>query len=118
MKMFSFLRTPKPQRFSFTSRYYDPVKEELKERTARIKAELEAKESGDYSRATAASRLRGSFKDRRPTSVNKHSNILQSIILLLLVALILGYLEFGNSALYLSLLIIPVYFYFRFKKNK
>ncbi len=114
--MFSFLRTPKPQRFSFTSRYYDPLKEEMKERTERIKAELN-RDKDNISTYDPSSRIKGSFKERRPTGVNRHSNILQSIILLLLVGLILGYLEFGNYALYIGLLIVPVYFYFRFKKN-
>lgn len=114
--MFSFLRTPKPQRFTIVPRYYDPVKEEVHVRTERIKAELNRNKSLD-SNYDPRSRIRGSFKERRPSGVNKHSNVLQSIILLLLVALILGYLEFGNYALYLSLLIVPIYFYFRFKKN-
>jgi hypothetical protein len=116
MKMFSFLRTPKPQRFSISPRYYDPVKEELKERTQRIKAELNREMETDDNYAPN-SRIRGSFRERRPTGVNRHSNVLQSVILLLLVALVLGYLEFGNYALYLSLLIVPIYFYFRFKQN-
>lgn len=118
MKMFSFLRTPKPQRFSFSARYYDPVKEEMKERTERIKAELKRDNGEINEEYDASSRIRGSFKERRPVNMNRQSNILQSIILLLLVGIVLGYLEFGNNALYIALFIFPVYFYFRFKSNK
>lgn len=35
-----FFHTPRPKRFEITTRYYDPEKEEMKDREARIKHEL------------------------------------------------------------------------------
>ena len=41
MKFPSIFRTATPMRFDIKPRYYDPIREELEERTSRIKKELE-----------------------------------------------------------------------------
>ena len=41
MKLPSIFKTASHQRFSIKPRYYDPIKEEIEERTSRIKKELE-----------------------------------------------------------------------------
>ena len=40
MKLPSLTRLPKNRRFNFQPRYYDPIKEEIEERTSRIKKEI------------------------------------------------------------------------------
>ena len=41
MKLPSIFKTASHQRFAIKPRYYDPIKEEIEERTSRIKKELE-----------------------------------------------------------------------------
>ena len=48
MRFPSLFRVPKYQQFEIKPRYYDPVKEEIKERTERIKQEMEGKERGEH----------------------------------------------------------------------
>jgi hypothetical protein len=70
MKILSlFTKAPQHQRFKYNPRFYDPVKEELKEREDRIQSEIERargevrQESGDYK-----SRIAGSFQAARKGS--------------------------------------------------
>jgi len=112
MKLPSIIRTPRHQKFYIKPRYYDPVKEEIEQRTAQIKKdlEMETEEGGgsDYS-----SRLRGAFKTKRAKS--KSVNMMQAVILLLLVGGLVGYWFFGNLALYVFLMVSSLLLYLKVK---
>ncbi|MEM9831639.1 MAG: hypothetical protein AAF944_13445 [Bacteroidota bacterium] len=110
MKIPSLTRLPNYQKFKFEPRYYDPVKEDIEERTSRIKQELRQRPS---TTSGHSSTIQGSFTRR--ASYNKSSNMLQGIIMITLFTIIFGYLYFGNSIFYVFLLLGPVYLYFRFK---
>jgi len=106
---FSLFRTPKPQRFEITPRYYDPVKEDIEFRTFRIRKELEQGNSGEFE-----SNIANSFKRRSKQSRN--TSLLQLFLVLFFITVCLGYLEYGNNVFYLFLIVIPIYLYYRLRR--
>jgi hypothetical protein len=121
MKRPSLFRTPKHQRFTLTPRHYDPVKEELEARTARIKAELEREKAGlrsddDLGNYNAATGIRGTFKQRSNRTKSKSVNGMQLVILVLMIAGLAGYWFFGNSGLYVFLLVSSVLLYLKLRR--
>lgn len=120
MKFFSlFSKTPTHQRFNYMPRYYDPKKEEMAEREARIKRELKLEREagpGDY-----RTRIAGSFQAARRRSKQSGSSLNSSLlrlgILLFLVVFIIAYIQWGQIALYGFILFVPFYFYLKFKKR-
>lgn len=56
-----FFHTPKARRFHITTRYYDPAKEEMKDREDRIKAELGISEKKEIT-ANYRPNIRGQFR--------------------------------------------------------
>lgn len=131
MKFPSIFRTNSPMRFDIKPRYYDPVKEEIEHRTSQIEHELRAKgvldESGEVSE-NYESGIRGSFatyrggiKDRGQSPLTSTAMI-RTLIVLLLVGTLSGYIYFGPIVFeilgYSVLLIIAIYFFFRLKPKK
>ncbi|MEQ8424327.1 MAG: hypothetical protein RIA63_06425 [Cyclobacteriaceae bacterium] len=120
MKFLSlFTKTPSHQRFNYTPRYYDPVKEEMKEREARIRRELKIEQEqgpGDY-----RSRISGSFhaarKRSKQSSQSLGENLLRFGIILFLVLFVIAYIQWGEVAFYGFALFIPFYLYLKFKKR-
>jgi hypothetical protein len=122
MKILSlFTKAPQHQRFKYNPRFYDPVKEELKEREDRIQSEIERargevrQESGEYK-----SRIAGSFQAARKGSKpgsDTSATMIRLSILLFLTVLIVAYLEWGQPAFYLLFLFVPFYFYLKFKRK-
>lgn len=104
-------------RFEIKPRHYDPIKEEIEERTARIKRQLEAEGlfSGDKDneidqayRKAGGSSLRGAFTQgspirNKPADIFSSTGMLRLIILLALVGSITGYLFWGIEVLYVLL---------------
>ena len=108
MRFPSLFRLPRHQQFRIQPRYYDPVKEEIKERTERIRQAMEGGENGEYKPAQI------SFK--RKARKAPSTSMLQLSIAVILGMLILGWLEFGNDVFYYMLwLIVPVYLLYRLK---
>ncbi|MDN3668759.1 hypothetical protein QWY93_05400 [Echinicola jeungdonensis] len=136
MKFPSIFKTARPMRFEMKPRHYDPVKEEIEQKTARIKRELEAKgllkpgegigeklKEEDYH----ASTIRGAFTHggpirNKPSSIFNSVGMLRLIILLFLVGTITGYLYWGADILYymlyLAIGIAAVVLFFRLKGKK
>lgn len=116
MKIPSLLRTPKYQRYHIEPRYYDPVKEELQEREARIKQSMLADNTRNKENTISKnSTLHGSFTGRR-TSRKGSASFAQMIIMLLLSALIFGYIYLGDVALYTVVGISSVLLYLKIKR--
>ncbi len=107
MKFPSFIKVNKYKRFEITPRYYDPIKEEIAQRTERIKREMNGEEPTYVSG-------RISF-ERKSASIPSQS-FLQLIIASVLGLGVVGWLYFGNEILYALWLAVPVYLYFRFRK--
>ncbi|GAB4233574.1 MAG: hypothetical protein Tsb0034_06820 [Ekhidna sp.] len=108
MRFPSLFRLPKHQQFDIKPRYYDPVKEEIRERTERIKEEMEGKKAGNYNPSKI------SF--RRKTKSTSFTSMLQLGIAALLGLMVMGWLQFGNDIFYYLLWIsIPAYLFYRIK---
>lgn len=98
MKLPSIIKIPSYQRFNYEPRHYDPIKEDIEERRKRIRRSLDAERSkGGYS---ARGRLEGSFKRRGAAEDN--SGFIRLIVGAVLFAGVVGYLYFGNIALYIT----------------
>ena len=120
MKRPGLFRTPKHQRFNLSPRHYDPVREELEAREARIKAELERERDGITSEsddfAYAGGSLRGAFKQRSNRTKTKVVNGTQLVIMVLLVAALAAFWYFGNNGLYLVVLVGSLLLYLRLRR--
>jgi len=124
MKFLSvFTKTPKHQRFNYTPRFYDPVKEELEQRESRIKLEI-SREKGEINQQDLTghrTRISGAFhaarKRNNPVSAGTNATMLRLGILLFITILLVAFLEYGRPALYSLFLVIPFYLYLKFKSK-
>ncbi|MDN3204958.1 hypothetical protein [Algoriphagus sediminis] len=131
MKFPSIFRTNSPMRFDIKPRYYDPVKEEIEQRTSQIKKDLEAQglldKSGEEGENYESS-IRGSFANYRGGIKERSKNpfsstaMIRTMIILFLVGSLFGYIYFGPIVFeiiaYSALLIIAIYLFFRLKPKK
>jgi len=117
MKFPSIIKTPKYQRFHIEPRYYDPVKEEIEQRTADIKRQMErdAGKDGTFDEEAASSRIRGSFTSKRAKA--KSVSLMQGVILLLLVSALVGFWFFGTIALYVFLIVSSLLLYLKITRR-
>ncbi len=98
MKLPSIIKIPSYQRFNYEPRHYDPIKDDIDERRRRIRRSLDAEKKGEgYS---SRGRLEGSFRRRKAAEDN--SGFLRLIIGAVLFAGVIGYLYFGNIAIYFA----------------
>ena len=118
MKIPSIFRTPRYQRFNITPRYYDPIKEEIEQRTSRIRREL-ALQNGEQTpeeSGSDGSRIAGSFRAGKHIRKGGSAALMQLVIVLLLVALAGGYIYLGNTAIYVFLIVSSVLLYLKIKR--
>ncbi len=98
MKLPSIIKIPAYQRFNYEPRYYDPVKEDIEERTRRIRRRIEAdKKHGLY---PSNGRLEGAFMRRVPHEDN--ASFIRLMVGVTLFSGVVGYLYFGNIAVYIA----------------
>lgn len=130
MKFPSIFRTASPTRYDIKPRYYDPVKEEIEQRTSRIKKELELEgrlnsEEGDTLHNFNAS-IKGSFSQhrgikQRDTSVFSSTAMIRTVLFLAMVTAAFGYIYLGPDILtyflYAGVIAAGIYFFFRLKKR-
>ncbi len=100
MRFPSLFRLPRSQRFEIKPRYYDPVKEFVKEREALIQSR---KENG----IDDPTPTRISF-ERRKSSTGLNTSLVQLIIALALAGVVVGWLYIGNEIFYVGLLLAPL----------
>lgn len=93
MKFPSLFRTPNHKRFNFEPRYYDPIREDIANRSARIEAELSQDQTNNY-----RSNISNAFT-RKPRQSNK-SSLIQFSIVAFLVTSIFGWIYYGDVILY------------------
>jgi len=65
-----FVHLPRAKQFNIGTRYYDPKKEEMKEREERIRRELELSSDGTISSSYGAG-IKGSFRNAKSTRNSK-----------------------------------------------
>lgn len=98
MKLPSIIKTPVYQRFNYEPRHYDPIKEDIDERRKRIKRKIDVdKKNGTYS---PRERMEGAFTRRVPH--DSAAPFLRLIIAAILFSGVVGFLYFGNIAIYLT----------------
>lgn len=108
MRFPSLFRLPKHQQFVIKPRYYDPVKEEIQERTERMQGQAEGIEGGNYQ----SSKI--NFKRKAKSA--PATSMIQLGIASLLGLMIIGWLQFGNEIFYYLLwIIVPIYLIYRLK---
>lgn len=115
----SLFRKPVHQRFRVEPRYYDPVKEDIENRTSRIKAELGLTDKDDLD-AGYRSQISGSFRKNMKHATGNgidQTSVLRLIILVILIAMIGGYVYIGTEIFYVFLLYIPFYLWKKFKNK-
>jgi hypothetical protein len=131
MKIPSLFQSKSPNRFEIKPRYWDPVKEEIEQRTSYIKRELEAQgkltpEEIDL-RAKYETGIRGAFSQNRKTkSFNSGSGastaIIRSIIFFFLLGGGAGYIYLGpvifQYLLIFAVLIGGIYFFAKRKPKR
>jgi len=108
MKFPSLFRTPDHQRFNFEPRYYDPIKEDIARRTARIKQEISEDKNNNY-----RTNISGAFAHKYRQG-NK-SGLIQFSLIAGMFCAFFGYLYYGNIAIYLLLGIMGIYLLYRLR---
>jgi hypothetical protein len=117
MKFPSIFKTASHQRFAIKPRYYDPIKEEIEERTSRIKRELEEEglieseedNSSSYPRRSAMKASFSTYRGMktRDSSVFNSTGIIRTLLFLGMVSAAFGYIYIGPSIFrYLAYIVI------------
>ncbi len=88
---FGFFGTPEHRVFNYKPRYYDPQKDELKQKFGRVDGSLEAKD--DEGKYIPGSIIKGSFRDGNYQEQRSHGGMAVKIIgaiamILIFIALI------------------------------
>lgn len=112
MKFPSFVKIPQHKRFQFQPRYYDPIREEIQERTERIRFELKNESRSGY----ASSNISSAFRRHRK-SAPMSKGLIQFLIVIMLLASFYGYVFFIDWLLYIPLILIPIYLYLRLRRG-
>jgi hypothetical protein len=110
MKLPLIFKTPRNKRFNFEPRYYDPIKEEIRERTEMIRRQLKSNDT-EYIHSSISQAFA-----KRSREYNK-GNAMQFSFIIVFIAVIIGYLYFGNAALISFLVVLPVYILLKLKRN-
>ncbi|EKB48316.1 hypothetical protein [Cecembia lonarensis] len=134
MKFPQIFRTTQPMRFDIKPRYYDPVKEEIQQRTSRIKKELQAEgklppeagNDGVYAGYDGSS-IRGAFTGGsqikgRQSSALTSAGMIRLVIFVLLIGSLFGYIYYGPEAIYAILYgiggVVLLLLFFRIRRQQ
>ncbi len=125
-----FTKTPNYKRFGYTPRHYDPLEDEMKERESRLQEEVEregnlnkeAEGDSEGEEDGYRTRMAGSFRTAKksaPVQADPSASMMRLALMLVMVGGFIGYLQFGNVALYgVALIVVPAYLYLKFRKTK
>jgi hypothetical protein len=109
MKFPSLTRIHQHKRFHYEPRYYDPVKEDIKNRTERIRSEIVAETHRGY-----REHIREAFNRR--DRENKKTSFMQLLLITIMMGTVVGWLYYGNVAFYAFLVLFPLYIILRTSK--
>ncbi len=109
MKFPSISRIPKHKRFTFEPRYYDPIKEDIENRTERLKSELKHVSSETY-----REHIKSAYSHR--VRREKTTNFMQLLLILILLGTFFGWIFFGNVVIYAFVIVFPIYIFLRTRK--
>ncbi|QHT67809.1 hypothetical protein GXP67_14770 [Rhodocytophaga rosea] len=108
MKIPSLVRVPKYRRFNFEPRHYDPIKEDLKNRTELIEQQLKNQSSDSATKHRISEAF---IRDKYRTGGKV--NILQLALVFILSATFVGFLYIGFYAFFITGVIILLYVLFQ-----
>lgn len=113
MALFNFfVAKRKPKQFQFKSRFYDAAAEDLQQRVSFKEKEIELKEKNpDF--LDHSERIASAWRKTRKT--DSTTSRIQILLIGFFLLLLWGYYEWGNKALYLVALVVPIYFYARWR---
>jgi hypothetical protein len=100
---------PRHKRFSFEPRYYDPIKEDIQNRTERLKGELKHTSSQAY-----REHIKSAYSNRARRE--KTTNFMQLLLILILLGTFFGWIFYGNVVIYVFAVIFPIYIFLRTRK--
>ncbi len=109
MKFPSLTRIHQHKRFNFEPRYYDPVKEDIKNRTERIRSEISSEKNQSY-----REHIREAFGRREKE--NRKADFMQLLLITIMAGTFVGWLYYGNVAFYAFLVLFPLYIILRTSK--
>jgi hypothetical protein len=109
MKFPSLSRMPRHKRFNFEPRYYDPIKEDIQNRTERIKGEIK-----HTSPSAFREHIKSAYANRARRE--KSTNFMQLLLILILLGSFFGWIFYGNVVLYAFIVIFPIYIFLRTRK--
>ena len=116
MKLPGLMSKAKYQRFHIEPRYYDPVKEDIENRTSRIKAEIGLSENKtDFG---YRSQIEGSFRKNMKHATGNgvdQTIMVRLLIMVILVMMVGGFVYVGMEIFYLLLLLVPFYLWKRLR---
>lgn len=115
VKFPSIIRLPRSKTFTFSPRHFDPIKDEIAERTARIKREMALEEGVDPKEKGTHEQYAPTISFRKKERSNNNASLLQLAIATVLGGLVVGWLYYGDKVFYALFLVFPVYLYFRLK---
>ncbi len=110
MKFPSLIRLPRNKRFNFEPRHYDPIKEDIENRIAQIKSEMDDEEAQPFQ-----SSISGAFRRSTRSVDNSRPALLQLIIFTALLGACVAWLIYGNIVLYILAAFIPAYLLLRLR---
>lgn len=115
MRIPRLFRLPAYQRFYIEPRYYDPIKEDIAKRKIRIKKQL-MREKGlqNDEEENYNTNIAEAFNRKRRTA-SSSASLMQFFLMVLFLGITIGYIYFGNDALYALLVMIPFYLLIRLK---
>ncbi|MFC2186480.1 hypothetical protein [Peijinzhouia sedimentorum] len=112
MKLPSLFPTSKYQRYNVTPRYYDPIKEDIEQRTNRIKRNIESDRSQGIFHYE--SDFRGAFARQRSRE-DLSSTLIRMLLFMVFFGFLFGYIYIGPQAFYALGLVLPAYLIYRVK---
>lgn len=116
MRFLSILRIAKHQRFDIEPRYYDKVREDIEQRTSRIKRELKLERRDGVPSSAEQSRIIGAFSKNKRHEATM-TGILRMFLIVIISTQFVGFYYFGTSVFYTLLLAIPAYYLLSKKIN-
>lgn len=90
----SFVKLPRYKRFDYKPQFYDAEKEELEQRVAQIKKEVEAEKNGTVHPEALRGKLKADWHRESRSSITGKSNMRVFIIALLLFIVVYFYLKY------------------------
>jgi hypothetical protein len=108
MKIPSIVKLPKHKRFEYVPRYYDPIKDEINQKIAQAKRELEAEQNGTLNGEHYVGRIRGSFRKNSRISRQK-ADISQPFFVMSVLGASIAYYYYGNIAFWILAVMFPLY---------